>query len=58
MSVFYFVKFNRLKIIHVSSAVISFIFFLGLLFNPQEQFVSPLKRVSLNLVPLALEDTV
>lgn len=57
MSVFYFVKFNSLKIIQVSSAIITFIFFLGLIFNPQEQFVSPLKSLSLNLVPLVPKGT-
>lgn len=50
--VFYFVKFNSLKIIHVSSPILTFIFFLVLLFNPCEQFVSPLNRLSVNLVPL------
>lgn len=54
---FYFVAFNSLKIIHVSSAIPTFIFFLVLLFNPCEQFASPLNRLSVNLVPLVLKGT-
>lgn len=54
---FYFVKFNNLKIIHVSSAALTFIFFLVLLFNLCEQFVSPLNRLSVNLVPLVPRGT-